>query len=161
LEIEFAPERLVVDDEKAAIEFVVTIFNSGSAPARDLLVEAGMFSAGPLQDKQIATFFQNPVGKGQRIQLLPPLERLAVRSAVTLPRNQLLPLQVDGPTMWVPLLGFNALYRFGASSEAQTSASYLVGKQTKGEKLAPFRLDLGARIFRGLAAREHNLRVRK
>jgi hypothetical protein len=36
-----------------------------------------------------------------------------------------------------------------------------VGKETTGEKLAPFRLDLGPRIFRGLAARMHSVALRK
>lgn len=160
LDIEFTPERTVVDNDKVSIEFVLSIFNSGSAPARDILVEGGLFNAGPLQDKQIALFFENPVAKGQRIPALAPLQRLAVRSAVALRRAEVQPIEVEGRVLLVPLVAFNALYRFG-SAEGQTSASYLVGKQTKGEKLAPFRLDIGPRIFRGLAGRAHELRVRK
>ena len=60
----------------------------------------------------------------------------------------------------MPLVAFNALYAWG-SDKGQTSTSYLVGKVTKGEKLAPFRLDLGPRMFRNLAAREHQVRLRK
>ena len=36
-----------------------------------------------------------------------------------------------------------------------------VGKQTKGEKMAPFIVGDGPKTFRGLGAREHTLRVRK
>jgi hypothetical protein len=61
--------------------------------------------------------------------------------------------------LFVPLLAFNALYRW-AGGEAQTSTSYLVGRDNKSEKLAPFRLDAAPRVFRGLGAREHNVRVR-
>jgi len=62
--------------------------------------------------------------------------------------------------MFVPLIAFNALYAW-ARGEGQSSCSYLIGTQTKGEKLGAFRLDLGPRIFRHLAAREYELRLRK
>ena len=44
LEIEFKPEAAIVDEEKGAIQFEVTIFNSGSAPARDVHVEGALWS---------------------------------------------------------------------------------------------------------------------
>ena len=60
----------------------------------------------------------------------------------------------------MPTVGFNAVYRW-AGGEGQTSASFLIGRETKGEKMAPFRLDRGPRIFRGLGARLHTVGVRK
>ena len=139
----------------------MVLLNSGSAPARDVLVEGALFNAGPLQDQQIGTFFQNPVGEGNRLPLLAPLQRLSINSAVALSRAQLVPLEMEGQSLFVPLAGFNALYRWGSESNGQTSTSYLVGKQTNGVKLAPFRLDMGPRVFRRLAAREYELRVRQ
>ncbi|NUT00903.1 MAG: hypothetical protein HOP96_08025, partial [Sphingomonas sp.] len=53
LEIEFAPAAAIVDSEKGAIQFEVTVFNSGSAPARDVLVEAALFNAGTEHDPVI------------------------------------------------------------------------------------------------------------
>ena len=150
-----------MDAEKALLEFEMTLFNSGSAPARDVLVEGSLFNAGPMQDEQIARFFQNPVGQGNRLPLLAPLQRLSVKSAIALSKAQLVPLEMEGQSLFVPLAGFNALYRWGSGSDGQTSTSYLVGKQTDGEKLAPFRLDIGPRVFRRLAAREYELRVRQ
>ena len=35
------------------------------------------------------------------------------------------------------------------------------GRNTNGEKMGPFRVDQGPKTFRGLAAHEHTLRVRK
>lgn len=161
LEIEFTPERAIVDEQKAAIAFALTVFNSGSVPARDVLLEASLFNAGPLQDQQIRLFFDNPVAKGDRMPVIPPLQRVSVNTAVFLSRDQVRPIEVEGRKLFVPMIAFNALYGWGGS-EGQTSASYLVGKVTKaGEKLAPFRLDLGPRVFRNLAAREHELRLRK
>jgi hypothetical protein len=51
------------------------------------------------------------------------------------------------------MLALNALYKWSSGSEGQTSASYLLGRDTQGEKLAPFRLDLGPRLFRAVGAR--------
>jgi hypothetical protein len=68
--------------------------------------------------------------------------------------------EVGGRKLFVPLVGVNAIYR-GPAGPAQTSASYLVGRDSNGEKMAPFRLDLGPRIFRGLGARQHTLGLRK
>jgi hypothetical protein len=160
LEIEFVPLRGVVDEQRAAVAFELTVFNSGSVPARDVLIEGSLFNAGPQQDHQIQLFFDNPLGKGDRIPVIPPLQRATVETAVFLQRNMVVPIEIEGRALFVPLVGFNALYSWG-SSKGQTSASYLVGKQTKSEKLAPFRLDLGPRIFRNLAARQHELRVRR
>ena len=160
LEIEFKPVRAVVDEQKAAIQFELSVFNSGSAPARDVLLEASLFNAGPQQDQQIRLFFDNPVAKGDRVPMIPPLQKVAVSTAVFLQRDQVRPIEIEGRQLFVPMVAFNVLYSWG-SDDGQSSTSYLVGKQTKGEKLAPFRLDLGPRMFRNLAAREHELRLRK
>ncbi|HEU5285663.1 MAG TPA: hypothetical protein VFU20_04010, partial [Sphingomicrobium sp.] len=160
LEIEFTPGRCVVEDDKATIQFDIAVFNSGSAPARDVLVEASMFNAGPAQDEEIGAFFAHPVAKGDRIPVIPPLKRVALKSAVSLTRDRLREFEVAGRRLFVPLVGFNALYRW-SGGDGQTSASYLVGRDTEGEKMAPLRLDLGPRIFRGLGAREHTVRLRK
>jgi hypothetical protein len=160
LEIEFRPDRAVVDDNRAAVAFELSVLNSGTVVARDVLLEASLFNAGPAQDQQIQLFFDNPVGKGDRIPAIPPMQRITVETAVFMARDQVRPIEIEGRPLFVPMIAFNALYRWNGS-EGQTSASFLVGKGAKGEKLAPFRLDLGPRIFRGLDAREHELKVRK
>jgi hypothetical protein len=159
LEIEFTPGRCVVEEDKATIQFDVAVYNSGGAPARDVLIEASMFNAGPTQDNEIGAFFAHPVAKGDRIPAIAPLKRVALKSAVSLTLDQMRQFEVAGKRIFVPLVGFNALYRW-SGGDGQTSASYLVGRDTQSEKLAPLRLDLGPRIFRGLGARQHNIAVR-
>lgn len=151
IDIGFQPVRCVLEDERVTVEFEIELFNSGSGPARAVLVEATLFNAGPAQDQQIDGFFANPVGQGERITVIPPLKRVGIRTQVSAPRTQLQAYEVGGREVFVPIIAFNSLYSWGGG-EGQTSASYLLGKDTKGEKLAPFRLDLGPRIFRGLAA---------
>ena len=161
LDVDFVPGRCILTEESATIEFTLSILNSGTGPARDVLIEACMFNAGPAQDQEIAAFFEHPVAKGERLPQIPPLKKVTLKSAVTLPRDQVREFEVAARRLFVPLIGFNAIYRWGNSSEGQTSMSYLVGRDTNGEKMAPFRTDVGPRIFRGLGAREHHVRVRK
>ena len=152
--LHFQPDRAVVTETDVMLQFDVVVINSGSAPARDLLVEARMVCAHAGQDAEIAAFFQQPIGKGDRIAVIQPLGRISLKSAVRLPLDQLHSFQVEGRTLFVPLVAFNLLY----SGDAQTSASFLVGRGTEqDEKLAPFRLDLGPRIFRGLSSRPHSM----
>ena len=58
-------------------------------------------------------------------------------------------MSLAGRKVFVPLIAFNALYDW-SGGEGQTSAAYLVGRETNGDKLGPLRLDLGAREFRSL-----------
>ena len=160
LEIEFSPEAAIVDDEKGAIQFEVTLFNSGSAPAREVHVEGALFNASPDQDQVLGQFFAQPGGQGGERITVPPLQRMSFRSVVSLPREQLRLFEVEGRTLFVPLVGFNAVYSF-SNGQGQTSTSFIVGRNSNGEKMAPFRIDQGSKTFRGLGAREHTLRVRK
>jgi hypothetical protein len=159
IEIEFDPSRCILDEEKAVLEFDVALYNSGGGPARDVLIEGAMFNAGQDQDEEIAQFFRNPVAQGDRIPLIEPFKRVELRSGVGLSRDQLRVFEAGGRQLFVPLIGFNALYRW-SGGEGQTSASFLVGREGSGDKMAPFRVDLGPRVFRGLGKREHELRVR-
>ena len=161
LEFEVTLGRAIVDDKKAALEFHLSVFNSGSIAARNVLVEASLFNAGPHQDAQIQGFFNAPLGQGDPIEAITPMQRISIDSAVILPRDQVQPIEFEGRLLFVPLIAFSALYAWPGGGPGQTSASYLVGKQTDGEKLAPLRLDLGPRLFRNLAVREHELRLRK
>jgi hypothetical protein len=152
IEIALQPLRCIVEETRITFEFELDIFNSGNAPARDVLVEASVFNAGPAQEHDIGAFFAQPVAQGERIAAIPPLQRMTLRSQVVAPRENVQVLEVAERQVFIPLIAFNALYRWSAG-EGQTSASYLLGRDTKSAKMAPFRLDLGPRIFRGVGAR--------
>jgi hypothetical protein len=156
----FQPLRCVVEEHQVTIEFELELLNSGSAPARAVLVEASLFNAGPNQEAEIGNFFANPVGEGDRIAAIQPLKRLVLRPQVTIAREHVQIFEVGERKVFVPLIAFNALYRW-SGGEGQSSISYLVGRDTKSEKLAPFRLDLGPRLFRGLGSRLLPAGVRK
>jgi hypothetical protein len=152
IEIGFHPIRFVVEEEQVAIEFDLELLNSGSVAAQAVLLEATLLNASANQDQELGAFFANPVGEGERIVVIQPLKRITVRSQVAVGREHVQVFELGGRRVCVPLIAMNALYRW-SGGEGQTSVSYLLGRDIKGEKMAPFRLDLGPRLFRGVGAR--------
>ena len=154
IEIGVQPLRCLVEDDQVTIEFELELFNSGTAPARGVLAEASMFNAGLTQDEQLARFFANPVGAGSGIDAIPPLKRINLTSKVVAPRDAIQEYDLGGRRAFVPVIAFNALYDW-SGGKAQTSSAYLVGRETRSEKLGPLHLDDAAkRDVRGLGARE-------
>ena len=153
------PLRCVVEEDRVTIEFEVELFNAGAAPARAVLAEASLLNAGATQDQQLAAFFSNPAGAGQRIDAIAPMKRFTVTSQVAVPRAAIQEYELAGRKAFVPVIAFNALYE-GSSGKAQSSVAYLVGRETQTDKLGPLRLDAGAREIRGLGARPLPMGVR-
>lgn len=157
LNVEFHPERVVVTDQDVLLQFDIVLSNVGSAPARDVLVEGRLFTAHIGQDGEIAEFFHNPTTEGDRMTAIVPFGKISLKSVARLPLDEVHRFEAAGRKMFVPLVGFNILYRAG-SEESQASASFLVGRgNEQDEKLAPFRIDLGPRSFRDLSARAHSI----
>ncbi len=152
LEIALQPLRCVVEDERVTIEFELELFNAGTAPARAVLAEASLLNASATQDQELAAFFANPVGGDQRINSIPPMKRISFTSQVVAPRSAIQEYELGGRKAFVPVIAFNALYQWSGGT-AQTSAAYLVGRESGGDKLGPLRLGARTREFRDLGSR--------
>lgn len=159
IELGVHPLRCLVEDGQVVIEFEVELYNAGTAPARAVLAEASLMNAGATQDKELISFFANPVGAGERLDAIPPMRRINLTSRVVAPRAAIQEYDVAGRKAFVPVIAFNALYEW-SGGRAQTSVAYLVGRETRGEKLGPLHLDLGPRAFTSLGARELPAAVR-
>ena len=160
IELGFHASRCTIENDKVTIEFEIEISNTGNAPARGVLVEARLVNAGPAQDSEIGQFFSNPVGQGERIDTIGPLKNVRIKSGIVTPLENVQIYEVGGRKVFVPLIAFNILYGW-ARGTGQTSASYLVGRDTKSDKMAPFRLDLGPRLFRSLGQTALPIAVRQ
>ena len=152
LEIGVQPLRCMIADDEVTLEFEIDLFNAGTAPARAVLAEASMLNASGTQEQDLSAFFANPVGAGQRIDAIPPLKRMTFVSQVVAPRAAIQEYELAGRKAFVPVLAFNALYEW-SGGQGQTSAAYLVGRETGHDKLGPMHLDQGAREFRAVGAR--------
>jgi hypothetical protein len=140
----------------AVITFDLVIYNRGSAPARDVLIEARLINAGPKVDEDVGLFFLERPAEADRLPVIAPMGQATVRVRVAAPAAKLAPIVVEGRRLLVPIVAINALYRW-SGGELTASSSFLVGRgDATAEKLAPFRLDLGARSWTGLAARLHS-----
>jgi hypothetical protein len=153
------PLRCLIEDSQVTIEFEVELFNAGTAPARAVLAEASLLNAGAAQDQELATFFANPVGEGERMDAIPPMRRVTITSRVVAPRSAIQEYELAGRKAFVPLIAFNVLYEW-SGGKGQSSLAYLVGRETNSDKLGPLRLDNGARDVRGLGARPLPVAVR-
>jgi hypothetical protein len=152
LELSVHPISCRVDGEQVSLEFELELFNAGAAPARAVLSETALFNASAAQDRELSAFFANPVGAGERLDAIAPMKRVAFASRVAAPRSSIQEYELAGRKTIVPVLAFNTLYEW-SGGRAQTSAAYVVGRETKSNKLGPLPVNGAAREFRGLAAR--------
>ena len=157
IEFDLVPIRAETDGEQgAALTVDIIVINRGSAPARDVLVEAQLINAGPQVDAEVGRFFVRPAGSGERIPVIPPMQSVAIKIRLEVLGANISPLVVEGRKLLVPLVAVNAFYRW-SGSELSESSSFLVGRgDAEGGKMAPFRLDQGARSWSGLGARLHS-----
>jgi hypothetical protein len=161
LEVELTPDRALVDDDGAAIAFDVTLFNSGAAPARDVSIEACLLNAGSRQDHDLSDFFDRPRSGTDTIPVIAPQSRIPLRTAVKLKRTEIHEYEVEGRKLFMPLVAVSTRYRW-SSGEGQTGAGFLVGRGQEAQaKLAPLRIDQGARSWKGLGARRYEKGLRR
>ena len=160
IDVELTPDRALLDEEGAAIAFEVTLFNSGSAAARDVIIEARLFNAGASQDVELSEFFTAAGSLDDPIPQIAPYARIPLRSAVRLSRAEIREYDIEGRKLFMPLVAISVRYRW-SSGKGQSAAGFLVGQGSAGqEKLAPLRLDRGDRSWRGLGARRYEKGLR-
>ena len=153
IDLEFAPVRAVLTDAEVVIDFDIVVRNSGSMPARQVMVEAVILNAGEEQEDALNAFFARPEMPGEGIDAVPPLGTLPLRSQVRLQRAGMREYAVGDRRLFVPIVAFNAAYRW-SSGAGRTAAAFLVGVGQPGaDKLGPLRVDQGPREWRSLAAK--------
>jgi hypothetical protein len=157
IEFEVVPIRAEADGaDGAALDVDIIIMNRGSAPARDLLVDALLVNAGPQVDAEVGRFFLQPPTKGERVPLIAPMSSVTIPARLEVAGDKLAPLVVEGRKLLVPLVAVTASYRW-SGGEMSDASSFLIGRgEAEGGKMAPFRIDRGARSWTGLAARLHS-----
>ena len=159
LELHFAPDRAVATDSHAEINYALTIRNVGETTARNIFIEAQMFNADARQDEEIGAFFADPSPERSAAapRLLAPGDHLVFRGTVRMPRESAREIMVRDRRLFIPSVAFTVLYAWGLERTGQTSMSYIVGRETQppADKMAPFRLDLGPRLYRHVGQRRN------
>ena len=120
-----------------------------------------MINVGKGQEKQLGDFFTSRKEDRDKIPLIAPLSRVSLKSAVRLPRSAIQEYEVGGRKLFMPMVAINSIYRW-SSGQGQSAAGFLVGRAANdSDKLAPLRLDQGARGWKGLSARRYERGIRR
>lgn len=161
LELEFRPERMVATDAQAAVHFELFVRNAGGGPARNVRVEAMMFNASAQQNQEIAAFLATPtqMDSAAASLSLQPGQAVQMRSNVVMPKQNVREIHIDGRPLFIPTVAVRIVYQWGRARSDQTHKTYLVGieNQKSPQKMGPFRLDLGPRIYRSVGGRQIEL----
>jgi hypothetical protein len=164
LEIELTPERTTADPEESIVEFEMTIRNNGGSVAKNVRLQAKLVCSTPEQDKEIAAFHRMKPGEHRTLEIpdIPAGQELKLKGRVDVKREDIKALRMDQRLIWVPLVAVNAFYEWGGARTGQTSKSFLVGREQPEakDKMAPFRLDLGPRVYRTVGQRPYKIERR-
>jgi MYXO-CTERM domain-containing protein len=155
IELDFQPDRVVLTPEKAEIHYRLTVRNAGDAAATDVRVAIDMFNAGTGQEPELAAFLaerQLAGSDGSEWRLAPGQEE-KLQGVASMTNADIRGIEVQGRRLFIPLVAFN--FVCGDEGKVQTAASYLVGREADppAEKMGPFRLDTGPRVYRNVGQR--------
>jgi hypothetical protein len=160
IELQFKPDRMVATDKQAAVHFDLAVLNSGQAPARNVRIEARMFSASANQQQEIAAFLAAPCElDGGAPLTLQPRQGANTSGSVMLDKQSVREIRIDGRPLFIPTVAVRVVYQWGKGRSSQAHGTYLVGIENhkSPEKMGPFRLDMGPRIYRSVGTRQIEL----
>lgn len=143
IDLDLTIGEILLDEEAALIRFKVALLNSGSASARDIVVEALPLNAGESQAADLASFYRRSSQQQGGIAELPRGAATELTHEVRMQRTGIRAYEAQGRRLFVPILAFNASYRWH-SGEGRSSAAFLLGHEQPGsERLAPLVLHDG------------------
>ncbi|HYG48081.1 MAG TPA: hypothetical protein VD846_09080 [Allosphingosinicella sp.] len=159
LELDIVPERAAATEDEAYVRYALTLTNKGDAEARNIRIDPRLFNAGA--EGEMMAFFQGPIHEqsGSPHVTIPPGRTLKLNGEVAMPKAELREIELQGRRIFVPMVAINVAYDWADGGTGRTSRSWLVGREaeTPSEKMGPFRLDLGPRIYRSVGRREARL----
>jgi hypothetical protein len=84
-----------------------------------------------------------------------PGGELKLGSNIAMPKDEVKGINVQGLSIFVPIVAINVAYDWDEGGKGRTSLSWLVGREpeTPSAKMGAFRLDLGPRIYRSVGQR--------
>lgn len=164
IEVELKPERTMADPAESVVEFEMTIRNTGGSTAKNIQMQAKLICSTPEQDQEITAFQRLKPGEHRTLDIpeIPAGGEVVLKGRVDAKEDNLKAMRVDQRLLFVPLVAVNAFYDWGTVRKGQTSKSFLIGRERTDSpsKMAPFRLDLGPRVYRTLGMRPYKVERR-
>ncbi|MGZ8329016.1 MAG: hypothetical protein ACXWUV_16070 [Allosphingosinicella sp.] len=159
LELDIAPERAAATEHEVYVRYALILTNKGESVARNIRIDPRLFNAGA--EGEMLAFFQGPIHElsGSPQVLIQPGGSLKLNGQVAMPNAELREIELAGRRIFVPMVAINVAYDWADGGSGRTSRSWLVGREAEvpTEKMGPFRLDLGPRIYRSVGRREARL----
>jgi hypothetical protein len=146
----------------ATIGYSLTLHNRGSHAADDILIRTLIANADTRQQAMLQQFFAGAAGMPAHSAVsIAPGESHCVTGELRLLPDQIAPVQMGDRALLIPLVAFDAQYRWANDASAaptgtgRTGRAYIVGqeKTPPADRLAPFRMDQGPRQFRSPGSR--------
>ena len=157
IEIEFTPRRAGTNLTSAAVDYQVTLRNTGPVEARDITLGIYILTASAQQASDLQSVLSAPIGQPATATFaLPPGADVQLSGMALLPRENVHVMTIDGKPWFVPVLAIKADYRWGENVGAPgiATAAYMIGiDRGEGAKLAPFRLDTGPHMHNSVSFR--------
>ncbi|HEX4693148.1 LPXTG cell wall anchor domain-containing protein [Sphingomonas sp.] len=158
IEVTLVPRRAGTNLTGAAVDYRVTVRNTGTIAARDIRVSMYMLSASARQVQDLQQIFAAAVDQ----PAVPPFElapggEIVLSGIAQLPREQINVMTIEGRPWFVPVLAMKAEYRWGENVGAPgvATAAHMIGiDRGEGAKMAPFRLDGNPRMHAEVAERK-------
>ncbi|HEX8125059.1 MAG TPA: hypothetical protein VF548_05700, partial [Allosphingosinicella sp.] len=159
LELDIVPERAAATENEVYVRYALAVTNKGDSDARNIRIDPRLFNAGA--EGEMLAFFQGPIHEqsGSPQVVIPPGGSLKLNGQVAMPNAELREIELGGRRIFVPMVAINVAYDWAGGGAGRTSRSWLVGREAEvpTEKMGPFRLDLGPRIYRSVGRREARL----
>lgn len=144
------------------IAYDLLLHNHGDHPAQDVLVRGVIGNAGAQQQALLDAFFTGQSGLPLHSAVaIAPGETTRLSGELRLSPDEIVPVAMGQRSLLIPIIAFDTAYRWGAEGEdapdrqGRTARAFIVGQDQEppADRLAPFRLDQGARHYRRAAAR--------
>lgn len=151
LHIAIEPRKLSVTMMNAALGYRLSLTNAGEEPLEDIAVSADLIGAHASlpREEQLANP-QTELAERHRLVSIAPGETGEVAGELRLPLNLVRPIQQGSAALFVPL----ARFRISAGGTEPRCFTLVVGQPSpRADAILPVRLDLGPRIYDGLAGR--------
>lgn len=160
IEFDLRPIRAGTNLTSAAVDYELTVRNTGDGTATGIHVDIRLLSASAEQDAVLAALFAMPIDRPAIAPFdLPPGTEATLGGMAMAPRETLNAFTAQGRSFFVPVLALNALYRRDGG-EGQTASAHVIGIEREGTaKMAPFRLDTGPRMAADVGQRIHMLAI--
>lgn len=158
LEFEIAPRRAGTNLIGVSVDFSLLVRNIGQVPARAVRLEVYLLTADDQQAARLALLFEGPVDRPIIAPFdLPPGGDAEVSSVTSLPLADINQVQLLGRPIVVPIVVALARYEWGEGGEGMLGRAFVLGiKREESDRLAPFWLDRGPRMFDAIGWRAHS-----